>query len=78
MRCACVDIGTNTTRLLVAERSGDGLREVVSVRRFARLKPAPDGGIPTEAIARIADLSFPNSDPVSGAGGPLVTLWKVA
>jgi len=56
MRCACVDIGTNTTRLLVAERSGDGLREVVSVRRFARLNPAPDGAIPTEAIARIADL----------------------
>jgi exopolyphosphatase/guanosine-5'-triphosphate,3'-diphosphate pyrophosphatase len=56
MRCACVDIGTNTTRLLVAERSGDGLREVVSVRRFARLKPAPSGDIPAETIARIADL----------------------
>jgi exopolyphosphatase/guanosine-5'-triphosphate,3'-diphosphate pyrophosphatase len=56
MRCACVDIGTNTTRLLVAERSGDGLREVVSVRRFARLKPAPDGDIPAESIARIAEL----------------------
>jgi exopolyphosphatase/guanosine-5'-triphosphate,3'-diphosphate pyrophosphatase len=56
MRCACVDIGTNTTRLLVAERSGDGLREIVSVRRFARLKPAPNGEIPAEAIARIAEL----------------------
>src|SRR5262245_22218479 len=56
MRCACVDIGTNTTRLLVAERSGDGLREVVSVRRFARLQPAAGGDIPPEAIARIADL----------------------
>ena len=56
MRCACVDIGTNTTRLLVAERSDDGLREVVAVRRFARLQPAPAGDIPPEAIARIADL----------------------
>jgi exopolyphosphatase/guanosine-5'-triphosphate,3'-diphosphate pyrophosphatase len=54
MRCACVDIGTNTTRLLVAERSGDGLREVVAVRRFARLKA--DGAIPAATIAQIAQL----------------------
>jgi uncharacterized protein YjlB len=27
-------------------------------------------------IARIASLSFPQSDPVSGSGGPLTTLWK--
>jgi uncharacterized protein YjlB len=31
-----------------------------------------------EMIARIAGLSFPHSDPVSGAGGPLVTLWQTA
>jgi len=29
-----------------------------------------------EMIAKIDALSFPPSDPVSGAGGPLVTLWK--
>ena len=56
MRCACVDIGTNTTRLLVAERTDDGLREVIAVRRFARLRPASDGAIPAATIARVADL----------------------
>ena len=56
MRCACVDIGTNTTRLLVAERADSGLREVAAVRRFARLQPAADGAIPVDTIARLAEL----------------------
>jgi exopolyphosphatase / guanosine-5'-triphosphate,3'-diphosphate pyrophosphatase len=56
MRCACVDIGTNTTRLLVAERGADGLREVVAVRRFERLAATANGEIPAATIARIAAL----------------------
>ena len=39
MNCACVDIGTNTTRLLVAERDGGRLREVDAVLlREARVR----------------------------------------
>jgi exopolyphosphatase / guanosine-5'-triphosphate,3'-diphosphate pyrophosphatase len=56
MRCACVDIGTNTTRLLVAERTGDGLREVAAVRRFMRLTAGPDGAIPDATVADVAEL----------------------
>jgi exopolyphosphatase/guanosine-5'-triphosphate,3'-diphosphate pyrophosphatase len=56
MRCACVDIGTNTTRLLVAEGDGDRLREVVAVRRFLRLAPGDDGAIPTESVAELAAI----------------------
>src|SRR5215470_12883702 len=56
MRCACVDIGTNTTRLLVAEGDGGRLREVVAVRRFLRLVPGDDGAIPAETVAELARL----------------------
>ncbi len=31
-----------------------------------------------EALARIRNLPFPNSDPVSGESGPLTRLWKLA
>ena len=54
MKCACVDIGTNTTRLLVAERDGARVREVVAVRRFLHLAPGDDGAIPAEAVAALA------------------------
>jgi exopolyphosphatase/guanosine-5'-triphosphate,3'-diphosphate pyrophosphatase len=37
MRCACIDIGSNTTRLLVAEPVGGSLREVMAQRAFTRL-----------------------------------------
>jgi len=56
MRCACVDIGTNTTRLLVAEQEGDRLREVVAVRRFLRLTPGADGEIPHDTVQRLAEV----------------------
>ena len=56
MPCACVDIGTNTTRLLVAELDGARVREVVAVRRFLRLVPGDDGAIPAEAVAELAAI----------------------
>ena len=37
MRGACIDIGSNTTRLLVADRGDDGLREVHQERVFTRI-----------------------------------------
>jgi exopolyphosphatase / guanosine-5'-triphosphate,3'-diphosphate pyrophosphatase len=56
MPCACVDIGTNTTRLLVAERDGARVRELVAVRRFLHLAPGDDGAIPAEAVAALAAI----------------------
>jgi exopolyphosphatase / guanosine-5'-triphosphate,3'-diphosphate pyrophosphatase len=37
VRCACIDIGSNTTRLLVAELVDGSLREVYSQRAFTSL-----------------------------------------
>ena len=39
-RCACIDIGSNTTRLLVAEPADGRLREVVAERAFTLLGAA--------------------------------------
>src|SRR5437867_3913072 len=45
MRCACIDIGSNTTRVLVADVVAGGLREVLVEREFTRLGRAPCGTI---------------------------------
>ena len=58
MICACIDIGSNTTRLLVAD-AGDGqLRELVTQRAFTRLGKSlrTSGGIPPEKIAETAEV----------------------
>ncbi len=53
VRCACIDIGSNTTRLLVADAGADGLREVLSRREFTALR-APAGTIPAAKVASVA------------------------
>ncbi|HEY8867177.1 MAG TPA: hypothetical protein VIM22_09605, partial [Solirubrobacteraceae bacterium] len=37
VRHACIDIGSNTTRLLVADLDGESLRPVHELRAFTRL-----------------------------------------
>lgn len=61
MRCACIDIGSNTTRLLVAERdpgAGAGLRELAAERVFTAIGAAagPDGSLPAAKIAEVAEV----------------------
>jgi len=57
-RCACIDIGSNTTRLLVAE-DGDGRpRELLSQRAFTRLGSArrARGELGAPMVAEVATL----------------------
>src|SRR4051794_41691161 len=55
MLCACIDIGSNTTRVLVADVEGDRLREVLQRRTFTRIgKGLKGGAIPREKIDEVA------------------------
>jgi exopolyphosphatase/guanosine-5'-triphosphate,3'-diphosphate pyrophosphatase len=55
MLCACIDIGSNTTRVLVADVEDGRLREVLQRRAFTRIgKGLKGGGIPREKIDEVA------------------------
>jgi exopolyphosphatase / guanosine-5'-triphosphate,3'-diphosphate pyrophosphatase len=56
MLCACIDIGSNTTRVLVADVEGGRLREVLQRRAFTRIgKGGLKGGeIPRAKIDEVA------------------------
>lgn len=58
MRVAAIDLGTNTTRLLVADASDGRLRELVAQRAFTRLgKSLLEGGaIPPQKIEETAEV----------------------
>jgi exopolyphosphatase/guanosine-5'-triphosphate,3'-diphosphate pyrophosphatase len=58
VRRACIDIGSNTTRLLVAECDGPRLLEVHQERAFTRIGRGldPDGAISTGKIAEVAEV----------------------
>src|SRR5881227_1061800 len=58
MPCACVDIGSNTTRLLVAECRDSGVRELMTQRVFTRLGKAlrQNGEIAQDKLAETAGV----------------------
>ena len=57
MAYACIDIGSNTTRLLVAEPSEGRLRELMTQRAFTSLgKATSKGRIPEDKIEETAEV----------------------
>ncbi len=58
MRCACIDIGSNTTRVLVADVEGGALREVVCEKAYTRLGSVlrSTGALPRDALAALAEV----------------------
>src|SRR5688572_18567628 len=57
MLCAAIDIGSNTTRVLVAEPGNGQLRRVMEQRAYTRLGKASgrDGAIGPEKVAEVAE-----------------------
>jgi exopolyphosphatase / guanosine-5'-triphosphate,3'-diphosphate pyrophosphatase len=56
--CACIDIGSNTTRLLVADVADASLRELVTQRAFTRIGKSlgTGGAIAAEKIEETAEV----------------------
>jgi exopolyphosphatase/guanosine-5'-triphosphate,3'-diphosphate pyrophosphatase len=70
MRCACIDIGSNTTRLLVADVADGKLSAVVQQRSFTRIGRAIalDGMVPPATIAAVADVVARQREVADAAG----------
>jgi exopolyphosphatase / guanosine-5'-triphosphate,3'-diphosphate pyrophosphatase len=58
MLCAAIDIGSNTTRVLVAEPEGGQLRKVMEQRAYTRINKAldDDGAIRAEKVEEVAEV----------------------
>jgi exopolyphosphatase/guanosine-5'-triphosphate,3'-diphosphate pyrophosphatase len=59
VRLACVDIGSNTTRLLVAEVDDEGVwRELMTQRAYTLIgkQAEPDGKLPKPVVANVAEV----------------------
>ena len=58
MLCAAIDIGSNTTRVLVAEPIDGQLKKVMEQRAYTRISKAvdADGAINAEKIAEVGEL----------------------
>src|SRR4051794_16452128 len=77
---ACVDIGSNTTRLLVAEVEDRAIRELASVREFTLLgsSAAADGTIPQPKIVETAEAVAAQVDTARRLGTRLITVVGTA
>jgi exopolyphosphatase/guanosine-5'-triphosphate,3'-diphosphate pyrophosphatase len=76
MVCACVDIGTNTTRVLVADVEDGRLTEVLQRRAFTRIGTQPE--IPREKIDEVARVVAEHVELAATAGAERVRVVATA
>lgn len=70
MLCACIDIGSNTTRVLVAEATSGRLSEVLQRRAFTRIGAGlePGGAIPAAKLEEVAGVVAEQAGLAASAG----------
>lgn len=81
MVCGCIDIGSNTTRVLVAEASGGQLHEVLQRRAFTRIGKGlkPGAEIPRAKIEEVAGVVASHRELAEQAGAdPVRTVATAA
>jgi len=80
VRCACVDIGSNTTRLLVAQASDGRMHEVTVERAFTRIGAGRrrEDAIPEAKIAEVADVVAAQVRLARGCGAEAVRVVGTA
>jgi len=80
VRGACIDIGSNTTRLLVADVAGGGLTEVVSERVFTPLAASAAGGgaVPAELLEEVAAVVARQADRARESGATRIRVLGTA
>lgn len=74
MRSACIDIGSNTTRLLVAELREGGLREVLAQRVFLPLR----GRLSPDQVAEVAATAASQAAAARAAGADDIAIVGTA
>jgi exopolyphosphatase / guanosine-5'-triphosphate,3'-diphosphate pyrophosphatase len=80
MRCACIDIGSNTTRLLVADAAHGRLSIVHQEREFTHIGRKIDalGAIPERTIAAVAEVVAAQRGAAEAAGAARVRVVATA
>jgi exopolyphosphatase/guanosine-5'-triphosphate,3'-diphosphate pyrophosphatase len=79
--CGCIDIGSNTTRVLVADAGNGELRELLQRRAFTRIGAGmkPGEEIPREKIEEVADVVASHRELAERAGAdPVRTVATAA
>lgn len=80
MALACIDVGSNTTRLLVADAPDGRLRELMTQRVFTRLGKSMGkaGRIPSEKVAECAEVIARQASLAAEAGAETISLVGTA
>jgi len=81
MVCGCIDIGSNTTRVLVADAADGELRELLQRRAFTRIGAGmkPGEEIPRAKIEEVADVVASHRELAERAGAdPVRTVATAA